>query len=196
MSKYNIFAASCMILILVTASRADTVNYSFVENYNMPTLDRGGVTVSGSANVTLGEFAGLGIATGFSQRVDGVNNNQEWVEFAFNAGSATGVSWTTGSASDGNDPGFVLGDATVEAWDEDGTYLGSGSTSAGSLIKELDIYFGFGQEYSRFRLTSALGDSFDIRSVTFTPIPEPAGAALFLLGSVLLLSRRSRGARE
>jgi hypothetical protein len=139
-------------------------------------------------------FGGLGISGGDSNRVDGINSPPEYVEFSFDAGAATDVSWTTGNASDGPDSGNVLGDATVEAWDVNGTYLGSGATSAGAALKELDIYFG-NVEFSKFRLTSGVGDTFDVRSVTFTPVPEP-GTTAVVCGVVGLLGLRRRRKRK
>jgi hypothetical protein len=184
-------ALAALTLVAAGTGRANTVNYGFVESLNVPTLDRGGVTVRGSANVTMYVFGGLGIAGGDSNRVDGINSPPEYVEFSFDAGAATDVSWTTGNASDGPDAGNVLGDATVEAWDKNGNYLGSGATSAGAALKELDIYFG-DAEYSKFRLTSGVGDTFDVRSVTFTPVPEPATGAVLGAGMAFAVLRRRR----
>ena len=191
--KFNIAGGALALAFaaITSAAHADSVNYGFVETLNVTTLDRGGVTVSGSGNVTMYVFGGLGINGGISDRVDGLGT-PEWVQFSFNAGAATGVSWTTGNSSDGPDAGNVLGNATVEAWDKNGTYLGSGATSATSSIKELGIYFGSDTEFSRFRLTSGSGDSFDVRSVTFTPVPEPTTGVLVVGGVALALLRRSR----
>lgn len=164
-----------------------TVNYFGTgETLSVPSLDRGGITVTGSSNVTLQPLGALGIAGGENTRVDGFSNPPEYVEFTFNSGAATDVSWTIAAASAGANT--LLGEATVEAWDHEGNYLGSGTTASTSVIKTLDIYFGEATIYSRFRMTSARFASFAVGSVTY--VPEPTAAALLLTPAALLLRRR------
>jgi len=153
-----------------------TIDYRTLGTFDAPTVVQQGVTVSGSANVKVLEFNGLGIMGGSTDnRVD----TNEFIEFAFTqAGSATAISYnvTTIGDTDSN----VGGERTLEAFGIGGTSLGTASQS--SFDTAVSSLFG-NQAIERFRLTSPGVDSFNVRSLTFTPaaapIPEPSTMLLF-----------------
>lgn len=123
-------------------------------------LDFGSVVVTGSADLNLLNFNGLGVVGGlFNNTVD----SNEWVRFDF-ATSATVVSYFVGSAGNQDGDGTV-GDSFIEGFAIGGASLGSVPNN-GSGVFDVSALFG-GVPLSAFTVTADV-DNLRIGSVTYT----------------------------
>ncbi len=122
-----------------------------------------GVRVTGSNTINVLNLNGLGI-------VGGSNNNtidgNEFIEFEFDFPS-TATQYFVPSAGNIDGDGFV-GEAIVQAFDENGMSLGSMPVN-GSGNKDLNAMFGAGVRILGFRVTADV-DSHRIGSVTVSPV--------------------------
>jgi hypothetical protein len=170
---------------------AATINYSNLGTFQTPALDIGGVTVTGSADVNVLNLNGLGIVGGF---FDHSVEHEEVISFTFNDDPAEDVAVTLSARIVGG----IL-EADVTGYDADGLSLGTVSTSLfTSPGGDISARFG-GVPLSRFDIeltqpdsSSSNGDLLRVFSLSFTPVPEPASAALLGATAGVLAFRRRR----
>jgi len=130
--KQMTFSASIFFAVAASAASASpvTIDYGLdlpqyapagQQSFSTPSLDFGGVTVDGSADVFAFESNGLGITGGlFNNAVDGT----EWIRFSFNGGAAIDVSYFVAASGNTNGDG-IAGERVLEAFGTDGGSLGT-----------------------------------------------------------------------
>lgn len=139
------------------------IDYGNLGTFTTASLAEAGVTVTGSADVNVLNFNGLGIVGGDSDNsVDGA----ELIDFDLGV-SRSSVSYTVNSTGNLNGNG-LLGERTLEAFGSDGNSLGTvDQDGTGSF--DVSGAFG-GQDISRFTL-QANADNHIVATVTVSPLP-------------------------
>ncbi len=166
------------------------VRFDNLGTVTVPSLQIGNLLVTGSNDVHMLNFNGLGILGGFSDtRVD-VHGN-EFVTFTFDPGPVENVTYTLAAA--GNFPGGVPpGERILEAFAPGGASLGT--VMQHTFDSEVSSLFGH-QPIESFTLTPINTDHFRVYSVQYG-IPEPGmltAAGLPVLWAAL---RRRRPVRN
>lgn len=165
---------------LAGAAQAATIDFTNQGTFTTPSLAFAGGAVTGSADVNVLNFNGLGIVGGISNNV--VDNN-ETINFAFTA-PVVNVSYHVVSAGNGDGDGDV-GDRLLEVFGLGGVSLGVfaqngvGTTTLSDLVGAAII--------TRFSVMANGLDNFRISSISFdlapqSEVPLPAALPLFLAG--------------
>jgi VCBS repeat-containing protein len=145
-----------------------TIIFFNLPRFSTPIFQQDGVTITGSGNVVGGGTDDLD-GGGRSGTDLGINDNfidpGEFIEFSFDAGAASGVSYVFGGAgnTDGDD---LVGEGNLEAFDVNGNSLGVLSSDARN--GNISSLFG-NQLISRFRLAQI--EELSIFSLIFTSVP-------------------------
>jgi hypothetical protein len=167
------FVLLLLVLVPVGAARADTVDYSQQGTFTQTTpLSVGGLTATPGTGQTLDIYAyGLGVEGGFSPiYID----ESDSVRFSFDAGAATGVSFSRSDVLQVSDAPMIL-----EGFDASGASLGTVGFHAIANLADppadppvnVSALFG-GVPLSGFKISgngSATG--LTVWKVTFTPLP-------------------------
>lgn len=204
--KTTCLATACAFAVVASMAGASSITVDY--RFDLPDYDRvdnqrieaesinlGGVTVTGSAEVYAVILNGLGVVGG---SFDSIVDENESIRFTFNDAPALNVGYTLGQVSNTNG-NSDLGERILEAFAPDGTSLGTVDQSG--FTGEVSAAFE-GQAISGFSLTSPGYDSFRFQTVTYTSAPEvvplPAAGGM-LLGALGILAgaapRRRAGVR-
>ncbi|MEX6632162.1 VPLPA-CTERM sorting domain-containing protein [Hyphococcus lacteus] len=162
----------------IVGAQAATVNFADLPTSTTPELFFDGGSVTGSADVQVLNFNGIGIVGGpFDSTVDG----NESMAFSFSA-PVNNVSYSVQFAGNSDGDGTV-GDRSIEIFGLGGTSLGVfaqfhiGTFALSDLVGAAII--------TGFELTAEV-DSFRISSISFdlapSEVPIPAALPLFLAG--------------
>ncbi|HEY2952841.1 MAG TPA: PEP-CTERM sorting domain-containing protein [Verrucomicrobiae bacterium] len=159
--------------------RAGTVDFTLYGTFQASSYTIDGVRVTGSSDVGVFQFNGLGVMGGIDFWLDG----QEYLDFTFTQGPAIEVSYFVFAVGNLNPSlNSLLGESFVEVFGEQGESRGVFSNT-GDGIKDVSDMVG-GGPISRFRVTADV-DNLRISAVSFTPssdsVPEPSTVALLLL---------------
>ncbi|MBI1392963.1 MAG: hypothetical protein GC152_09510 [Alphaproteobacteria bacterium] len=180
-------------LAMAGAAQAGTVNFTNLGTFTTPELVFSGGTVTGSANVNVLNFNGLGIVGG--NRDLSVDSNEQ-IRFDFTA-PAINVSYFAPNALNG-DGNRTAGDRFIEIFGLGGVSVGVfAQTDVGNYL--LSDLVG-AAIITGFSLTADGLDGFVISQISFdtapSEVPLPAAAPLFLaaLAGAGLLGRRRRQA--
>lgn len=181
-------AALALVCAAPSASMATTVDFFDLGDFQTPALALSGVTVTGSSTISVNQFNGLGIVGGLSDGdVDSTGNEWIHVDVGTVAGS---LSYSFTTLGNGNPSSGTGGDHTLEAFGQGGVSLGQ-VTLLGPAIVNVPTLFG-GAPVEAFRLVPIDGDWFSLRTVSFTPVPEPTTALLIGVGFILLAGTSRR----
>lgn len=170
--------AIAMVYFSGQAAAITTVDYFNIGALQTGSLDMGGITVTGSANINVQQDWGLGIVGG---ALDIFVDTNEYIQFDFNAGEATDVSYFAVAAGNSNGNQYS-GERILEVFDTSGVSLGTVLQSFNSTFSVTSLFGDVA--ISRFTLTSPGFDSFSIGSISYSAIPVPP--AVWLFGSGLL----------
>ena len=186
-NKLPLVILSLSAMLAAASSQAAVINFRDKGNWNLPEYRLPGVNVTGSANVQVLHYNGLGIAGG---PAGSFLDYGETITFTFRSGSETDVSYEAGHLynSDLSTHPAIVADRLIEVFGVGGDSLG-----VFNQAPEASIYFdvsGFvgNQPISGFSITM-LHDSTRISGLTFSeaPVSEvPVPAAAWLFGSALL----------
>ena len=136
------------------------IDFTTLGTFTTSALIQGNLSVQGSADVSVLNLNGIGVVGGvFSDTLDGA----EYLDFSFNAGCFTQVSYSVPSAGNLNG-NATAGDAELEAFDCADLSLGTVAVS-GTVEHDVSALFP-NQRISRFRVT-ADGDTQRIATVTY-----------------------------
>ncbi len=172
-------------------ARAGTVDYTLYGTFQTSAYTVGGVTVSGSSDVGVFHFNGLGVMGGIDFWLDGA----EYLDFTFTDGPAIDVAYSVLAAGNLNPSlNALVGESYVEVFGLHGESRGVfGCSDSG--VKDVSDLVG-GGPITRFRVTANV-DNLRISTVSYTPspdtVPEPAAFGLWLagLGAWTLFRRRT-----
>jgi hypothetical protein len=149
-TAFVLIAASLVVVWTerVYAHPPTVADFTTLGTFQTPSLDVGGIVVTGSANINVLNLNGLGVVGGiFDDTIDG----SEFLEFSFSAGIALEVSYDVSSAGNQDGDG-TAGDAILEAFDVGGTSLGTVAVSGSGT---LDVSGMFGNvPLSAFKVTA------------------------------------------
>ncbi len=160
-------------------AHATTESFFGLGTFTTPTLTTGSVTVTGSSNVSVLQFNGLGIVGGFN---DTVVDSFEFISFSFASPEAANVEIL-----------FSFRISVLET-DIEGFELGGALLGIATLTMPFDNPLDVSALFSDVPLESVTltttAASFRIGAISFTLIPEPSTALLLSLGLVSLGARR------
>ncbi len=139
-----------------------------IGNFRVPTFQDSGITITGSADLTVfNEFDGeLGVSGGLrDDRIDG----SEFIFVSFDRGVATDVSYDVFSAFEFDESvNGIIAEARITAFDINGENLGFQRVS-GQGTQNISALFG-NQPISAFQIEANFDRSgFSIESITFNP---------------------------
>ena len=161
---------------------ATTERFTGLGTFTTPSIANGNLTVTGSADINVLQFNGLGIVGGFN---DTVVDSLEFISFSFAADAVLDVeilfSFRNG----------VL-ETDIEGFEPGGASLGT-ATLVMPFDSPLDVSALFGDVPLESVTLTATFASFRIGRISFTPIPEPSAALLLGFGLVVLAGRRRPG---
>jgi len=173
------------IAIGVAPAQATTAEFRDIGTFTTPRLVHEGVIVTGSADVSVREFNGLGIVSqfDFATLEDG-----ERAAFAFVSPAVEDVVVLLSFSNS-------ISTVELEAFAIGGASLGT-ITIGPRLPVEIDVSGLFGEVLlESFALTSP-GAPLRVGSVTYTPVPEPASSLLLAGGLICLAQQRLVRARN
>ncbi len=160
-------------------AHATTASFFGLGTFTTPTLTTGSVTVTGSSNVSVLQFNGLGIVGGFD---DTVVDSFEFISFSFASPEAVDVEIL-----------FSFRNSLLLT-DIEGFELGGASLGIATLTMPFDNSLDVSALFSDVPLESVTltttAASFRIGAISFTLIPEPSTALLLSLGLLALGARR------
>jgi hypothetical protein len=182
----NRLRSLCLLCVAVVPLSANTIDYRFVSGVDVQTasFDSAGVTVTGGPGLVFVNVSnGLSVIGGNNSSV----NPGEFLDFSFDAGLATAISFhvnsilVTGANLQAFGPGGSLGTQAISV----ATGIGGGTTNVSSL-------FG-NQLIKHFTLTATSGtDGYRLDTLTFTSVPEPSGFILLISGFAAIAALRIR----
>lgn len=140
--------------------KARLVNFTALGSFEIPVLNEGGITVTGSNNISVWELNGLGIVGGVSDNFLDVN---EFIDFSFDVGAVTDVTYFLVITSN-TDDGALTATHSIEAFGIGGAALGKKIVESGGRHSVSSLYGN--QPMSRFRITM-LSDSTRVGSVEY-----------------------------
>ncbi len=198
-TKLFVAAAVATAGFAASKARADAINFSALPSQQVPSLDVGGVTISGSNLVDVDPSYGLAIKGGLPGigigGPDATIDPTESVTFRFDGAMASNVvlSWQYIGAFE-NPSTIAAGEAIITAF-------GTGLQSLGAidLTPGFNISAAFGdQPISSFTIepegNTNAGADFSLSGLTFTTVPEPASLLCWAASSLVLsiCARKSR----
>jgi hypothetical protein len=190
--------------------RADAINFLALPEQQVPSLDVGGVTITGSNTLVVNDAPGatghgigvLGGAPGFAYG-DGTIDSTESVTFHFDSGPVGNIVLTPQILGTfGSGPGYAEGESVVTAFGASGQTIGAValSTSADSLR-----VFNISAAFSDLPISSftfqpegtAVGGTFaSLAELSYSAIPEPSSVLAWGAGVLIAMGellRRRRG---
>lgn len=183
MSRAALLAALLTALMCFNSVvRAGMVDYTLYGTFQTSAYTIGGVRVTGSSDVGVFQFNGLGVMGGIDFWLDG----DEYLDFTFTEGPAIDVAYFVFAAGNLNPAlNSFSGESFVEVFGAQGEPRGVfGAKDLG--WKEVSDLVG-GGPISRFRVRADV-DNLRISAVSFTPspdnVPEPSTGALLLLAAL------------
>jgi hypothetical protein len=200
--------AAATLTTLASAARADAIDFQALGSQQVPSLDVGGVTITGSNFVVVYPNSGLTIRGGLPGigigGPDHTIDPTESVTFRFDGGPATNIMLSHLFAGGfGNTPTSAQGESLITAFGPGGNSLGTVDLVPVLFTPlSINISAAFGnQPISTFTLEpkgdSVNGSDITLSGLAFTTVPEPlsifcwSAVALALLG----LTSKSRGTR-
>ena len=178
MKKLQLIITAMLASVTASAAQATTIDFTTQGTFTTPELAFAGGTVTGSADINVIQFNGLGIVGGSN---DIIVDGSESIAFEFTA-PVINVTYFLTSAGNGDANG-TSGERSIEIFGLGGTSLGvfiqddSGSFSLSDLVGAAVI--------TGFELT-AMVDNFRVGSISFdfapSEVPLPAALPLFLAG--------------
>jgi hypothetical protein len=189
--------------MFAASTRADAISFFAQGSQQVPSLDVGGVTITGSSFLDFDPLHGLAIGGGLPGiGIGGPDNTidpTESITFRFDGGSATGIalSWLyTGTF--GNPSAIASGESLVTAFGPGETPLGTVDLLPGSTAFNISAAFA-NQPISSFTLepsgNAAEGSDVTLSGLTFNTVPEPASLLAWSAAAVFL-ARRARKSRK
>ena len=191
-------------LALLVSSQTQAVTIDFntsLPSVITPSLNVGGVTITGSSNIFFFNTLGLGIEGGTS---DTHVDSDEWINFSFDSGSALNISYTVTSINDDSGNG-LFGERVVEAFAPGGNSIG-GVGHIGLGTRDVSTVFG-NVPIESFTIYAGVflgggiagginpSDQHRILDISFEPfavVPVPATAWLFGSGLIGLIGIAKR----
>ena len=183
MNRQSVLALLSGVVVIGLRLNANTIDFTKIGSFVIPSLSIGGVTVTGSGNLAILDQNGLGIA----QSNGGIAVFEgQFLDFSFASGAAVGIAYFVGAC--GSNTPFqdtVCGQATLESFGVDGGSLG---TAVVNGIGTHNVSSLFADELiSRFMVTTDVvsgvpGNSFRITTLTYEPVTIPEPRSITLLG--------------
>jgi hypothetical protein len=162
-------------------AHATSTSFTGLGTFTTPTLLTGDVTVTGSADISVLQFNGLGIVGGFD---DTVVDSFESISFFFASPEAADVEISFSFRNS-----LLVTD--IEGFELGGASLGI-VTLGMPFDTPLDVSALFGGVPLESVTLTTTAASFRIGAISFTPIPEPSTGLLFVLGLVGMASVKTR----
>jgi hypothetical protein len=188
--------ALAFVVLSAASAHADAINFLDLGSQQVPSLDVGGVTISGSNTLVIDSNHGLSVLggiPGFSYG-DGTIDPTESVTFHFDSGPATDIVLSTRLGGEfGNLPISAQGESIIAAFNQAGQSLGIVDLTPSPLPSaSFDISAAFSnQPISSFRLEPA-GDAINgafvsLAGLNYNSVPEPCTLLGWGLGTLVAL---------
>jgi hypothetical protein len=167
----------------------DYINYKALGTLQVPSLDTGGVTVTGSGLLNVNDPQGLGIQGGLASNpyANGIVESAESITFRFDSAPAVGIAVTYGTWGTTENFTPAQGETLVTAFDNTGHSLGTVDLIPSAMPLGISSAFS-DQPISSFVLqpkgSANNGAFFDITNLDYISVPEPV--TLTVWTSVLL----------
>lgn len=174
-----------------TSANAAFIEYKNLGTFTTPSLNESGVLATGSADINVLNFNGLGIVGGFT---DNMVDGGEFISFDFANSAATDVVLSFFGIGNINGDS-VFGDGFFSAYAADGSFLGTQAILRPPSRFDVSSLFG-GAALSSFTFTAG-NDAFRIGSLSFesvpaTSVPEPSSIATLVSGMIGLAATRKK----
>lgn len=191
-TTFCLLTAVILLLGFSQPSKAITSDYTSMGTSNNSAFIIDGVTITGSNDVRILNFNGLGIVGGFSDTAIDFQN-AEFIDFSFSA-PAVNVSYSvSGAGQDASSPlanGFV-GERILEAFAVGGSSLGSVFQNSVGLFDVSTLFGSVAIESFRLSADTNSADFFRVASLTFdtaavSAVPVPAALPLFGTGLAVM----------
>jgi hypothetical protein len=198
--------AAAVFAALAVSARADAINFLTLGSQQVPSLDVGGVTISGSNFVDVDPNSGLAIRGGLPGigigGPDRTIDPTESVTFRFDGGSASNIvlSWLYAGGF-GNSSTIAQGESLITAFGPGGQSLGNADLIPQlTPLVQFNISAAFGdQPISSFTLepkgNNVAGADVTLSGLTFNTVPEPASLLCWAAGALALLRHALKSRR-
>jgi hypothetical protein len=177
---------------LAGVARGDQlINYTALGTSQVPSLDTGGVTVTGSGLLNVNDPQGLGIQGGLASNPyeNGIVESAESITFRFDSAPAVGIAVTYGIRGTTTTSPPAQGETLVTAFDSTGQSLGTVDLIPSAVPLDISAAFSH-QPIASFTLqpkgSGNNGAFFDVETLDYTSVPEPTTPMIWT-GVVLVL---------